>query len=122
MARFLFLYRGDPERTIKMSPDEMQQILGKWQAWIEEGLRKGWMVDAGDALTHEGRVLNAGQVVTDGPFVEAKEVVGGYSIVQADSLDAAVEHARGCPVLLRGGRVEIRTLAGFTTKKPGAPK
>jgi hypothetical protein len=74
------------------------------------------MVDAGDALTPEGRVVNSKKVVTDGPFVEAKEIVGGFSIVKADTIDAAAEFAKGCPVLLSGGRVEVRPLAGLAPK------
>ena len=69
------------------------------------------MQDAGDALKPEGRVVNAKKVVTDGPFLEAKEVVGGYSIVRADTIDAAAEFAKGCPILLTGGTVEVRQLA-----------
>jgi hypothetical protein len=49
--------------------------------------------------------------------VEAKEIVGGFSIIQAETLDAAAELARGCPALLTGGSVEVRPLAGFSTKK-----
>jgi hypothetical protein len=56
-------------------------------------------------------------VVTDGPFVESKEIVGGYSIIQAESLDAAAELAHGCPVLQNGGFVEVRPLAGFSIGK-----
>ena len=51
--------------------------------------------------------------MTDGPFVESKEIVGGYSIVQADTIDAAAELAKGCPALLSGGKVEVRPLAGL---------
>jgi hypothetical protein len=64
-------------------------------------------------LTPEGRLVDAKKVVTDGPFVESKEVLGGFSIVQADSLDAAAELAKGCPGLLFGGKVEVRPLAGY---------
>jgi hypothetical protein len=71
------------------------------------------MVNPGDALKKEGRVVNARKVITDGPFVESKEIVGGFSIVQADSLDAAAQLAKGCPVLLTGGTVEVRPLEGF---------
>ena len=63
--------------------------------------------------------MNAQKVVTDGPFVEAKEVVGGFSIVQASSIDAAAELAKGCPVLLVGGEVEVRPLAGVASKLQG---
>ena len=50
MARFLFVYRNSGESYGSMSPEEMQQMLQKWQTWITEGLRKGWMVEAGDGL------------------------------------------------------------------------
>ena len=117
MAKFLFVYRSGKDSRDALSPEEMQQILQKWQTWIGEGLRKGWMLDPGDGLKKDGRVVNARKVVTDGPFVEAKEVVGGFSIIQADTLDAAAELAKGCPVFLRGGTVEVRPLEGFTIGK-----
>jgi hypothetical protein len=116
MAKFLFVYRGGNDAESKMTPDEMQQYMHKWGTWIREALQKGWMVDPGDALTPEGRVVNAKKVVTDGPFVESKEIVGGYSIVQAGTIDAAAELAKGCPGLLAGGKVEVRSLAGLGAK------
>ena len=116
MARFLFVYRGANEAASSMTPEQMQQHMQKWHDWISEGLQRGWIVDAGDALTPEGRVVTAKKVVTDGPFVESKEIVGGFSIVQADTIDAAAELARGCPGLLVGGKVEVRPLAGFSVK------
>jgi hypothetical protein len=113
MAKFLFIYRSGKDARTGMTPEDMQQMLQKWNAWIAEGLRKGWMLEAGDALKQDGRVVKAKNVVTDGPFVEAKEIVGGFSITQADTLDAAAELAGGCPVLLRGGSVEVRPLEGL---------
>jgi hypothetical protein len=83
MAKFLFVYRSGKDARTAMSPEEMQQILQKWNTWIAEGVRQGWMLDPGDALKPEGRVVNARKVITDGPFVEAKEIVVGLSIVQA---------------------------------------
>ena len=115
VAKFLFVYRGDSDARSKMTPEEMQKSMKKWEAWIGEGFQKGWMLDAGDGLTAEGRVVRA-KVVTDGPFVEAKEIVGGFSIVQADTINAAALLAKGCPVLLTGGNVEVRPLAGYTAK------
>jgi hypothetical protein len=117
VANFLFVYRRGGDVASTMAPEQMQQHLQKWQTWIAEGLQKGWMLNSGDALTQEGRVVNARKVVTDGPFVEAKEIVGGFSIVQADTIDAAAELAKGCPALLTGGSVEVRCLAGFSAKK-----
>lgn len=116
MANFMFIYRGGNDAYQKMTPDQMQQIMKKWGEWIAEAFQKGWMVDAGDALTLELRMVNAKKIVSDGPFVESKEIVGGYSIVRADSIDAAAELAKGCPGLLTGGLVEVRVLAGLTPK------
>src|SRR5262245_14767468 len=113
MAKFLFVYRSNPASFASMAPEEIQQTREKWRAWITEGMSKGWMLDPGDALNEEGKVVTA-KVVTDGPFVESKEVLGGYSVVQADSIEAAAKHAKGCPGLLYGGSVEVRQLAGYT--------
>jgi hypothetical protein len=117
MANFLFVYRNQPETYARLTPEEMQKQMQRWQDWIGEGVRKGWMVNPGDALTREGRVVNSKKLVVDGPFVESKEVVGGFSMVTADDLDAAAELAKGCPGLLIGSTVEVRPLAGYTTKK-----
>jgi hypothetical protein len=110
MAKFLFVYRGSNEVYAKMTPEQRQQNMEKWGNWIREALQKGWMVDPGQALTQEGRVVKGNRVVTDGPFVESKEIVGGFSIVQADTIAAAAELAKECPALLAGGSVEVRCL------------
>jgi len=117
MAKFLFVYRGGGDVYRTMPPDEQQQMMQRWQGWLGEGFQKGWLLDAGDGLQKERRVVNAKKVVTDGPFVETREVIGGFSIVQADTLDAAAELAKGCPVLLVGGAVEVGPLEGFTIKR-----
>jgi hypothetical protein len=113
MAKFMFVYR----RAGYLTAEEKQRQLPKWEAWIAEGFQKGWLLDPGDGLMPEGRVVKAKNVVTDGPFAEAKEVVGGFSVVQADSIQAAAALAEGCPVLLTGGSVEVRQLMGHTFKK-----
>ncbi len=117
MAKFLFIYRNRSESYTNISPEEMPKIHAKWQTWIGEGFQKGWMLDAGNGLKTEGLVVNAKKVVTDGPFAETKEIVGGYAIVQADTLAAAGEFAKGCPILLRGGSVEVRPLWEVAPKK-----
>jgi len=108
MGKFLFIYRSNKDIRESLSPEEMQKTHQKWQAWIAEGFQKGWLLDAGNGLKTEGRVVNAKKVITDGPFVESKDVVGGYAIVQTDTIDAAAEFAKGCPILLMGGTVEVR--------------
>ena len=69
------------------------------------------MLDGGDALKPEGSVVNADNSVTDGPFAESKELVGGYSMVQAEDLAAAIELAKDSPMIKSGGTVEVRELA-----------
>jgi hypothetical protein len=115
MAKYLFVYRGGNDAEAQMAPEQMQQVMQKWGAWIGEAMQKGWMVDPGDGLLPEGRVVR-GKVVKDGPFVESKEIVGGYSVVEAPTIDAAAELAKGCPALLYGGAVEVRTLAGLASQ------
>ncbi len=111
MAKYLFIYRGDSNDSCQQhSPEEMQALMAKWGAWFEK-VGAG-MVSGGDALLPTGKLVR-GNTVTDGPFIEAKELVGGYSIVQGDSYDAAVEYAKTCPIIEEGGSVEVRELAGF---------
>ena len=115
MAKFLFVYRGATENVSKMTTEERQQHMQRWEKWIGEAMQKGWMLDAGDGLTPEGRVVSA-RVTTDGPFVESKEIVGGFSIIEADTIDRAAQLAKDCPAVPVGGTVEVRPLAGYTTK------
>jgi hypothetical protein len=116
MAKFLFVYRRPSDALNKMSPEEMQKHMEKWRTWIGEGLQKGWITDTGDALTPEGRVVSA-KVVKDGPFVETKEIIGGFSIIEVATIEVAAELAKGCPNIPLGGTVEIRPLAGFSVQK-----
>ena len=57
MADFLFIYRGDGKAESRMSPEEMQQHMNKWGAWIRQAMAEGWMTNPGDALTPEGKVV-----------------------------------------------------------------
>lgn len=115
MAKYMFIYRSSKDQHKKeMSPDQMQQIMEAWNGWIGKGMEEKWMVDAGDALNLEGRIVNHEKVVSDGPFAESKEIVGGYSIIQADDFDAACGLAESCPAVeTPGGTIEIRELAGL---------
>lgn len=114
MAKFLFIYRNSAEMDqTPPSPEMMQQILATWGKWMEQVAKNGNLVDGGDGLQPTGKKVKPGGVVSDGPFIEAKELVGGYSIVQADSYEKACEFAKTCPILSYGGWVEVRELAGF---------
>ncbi len=117
MPNFLFIYRSEPFDLSKVSPEDMQKSMDRWSKWIGQGFAQGWMVDAGDALLPEGRLVDRERVVTDGPFVESKEVVGGYSVIKAETFDEAVTYAKTCPNVTEGGHTEIRQLAGLSASK-----
>jgi hypothetical protein len=108
VSDFLFLYRGG-ERPA--SPQEGQQIMQKWVAWMEGLGAKGHMKDRGNPLEQTGKLVKGTQkVVTDGPFAEAKDLVGGYTLIEAKDLAQAVELSKGCPIFERGGSVEVRPI------------
>jgi len=110
MADYLFLFRGGDAAMAKMSPEQMQQNMAKWMAWIEQ-LGKEGKFKAGEPLDREGKVLRGKkQAVTDGPYAESKDLVGGYLIVSAASLAKATEIARGCPIFEGDGSVEVRAI------------
>ena len=110
MDKYLLIYRNEIPAS-SQEPDP--EIMKMWGEWIGRGFAEGWLVDGGDGLNGGGKVVNSDKLVTDGPFAETKEVVGGFSIVQAESFDAAAEHAKSTPVVAGGGTVEVRQMAGF---------
>src|SRR5579871_4193835 len=107
MAKFLFIYRESTVKSDKPSPEEMQALAGAWYAWMQK--YSAAIVPGGDGLKHSGRVLKSG-LVTDGPYVEAKEVIVSFAIIQADNYDAALAIAKECPP---GHTIEIREFAGY---------
>ena len=112
MAKFLFVYRGGDDGP-DPSPEEMQQIIQTWMTWIQGGTEAGWIVDGGTGLMAEGQVVHPDLTVTDGPFAAAKELVGGFSIVEAPDLAAATELAKTSPMPAGGGSVEVRQFMDY---------
>lgn len=110
MPKFMFIYRESPNPAPEMSPEEMQQVMQVWMSWIEDGMKAGWMLDGGDALLPDSKTVAADGSVTDGPFAESKELVGGFSMVQAADMDAAIKLTANCPMFAAGGKVEVRQL------------
>ncbi|MFO0735488.1 MAG: YciI family protein [Labilithrix sp.] len=107
MSEFLFLYRGG-ERPAG-TPEQMQQTMQKWISWMNELQAKGNLKERGVPLEPSGKIVRGkDKQVVDGPFAEAKDVVGGYSIIEAKDLAHAVELSMGCPILAIGGDVEVR--------------
>jgi hypothetical protein len=117
VPNFLFVYRSEPFDPSQVAPEQMQKSMDHWMSWIGRGFAEGWLLDAGDALLPETRHVDHNLVVTDGPFVEAKEIVGGYSVIKAASFEEAVTLAKTCPNVLEGGSIEIRQMAGMSPPK-----
>ena len=111
MSQFLFLYRMNPaERQAAMgTPEQAQKNMQRWMAWMKELDAKGHLKDRGQPLEQSGKLVRGPQkTVTDGPFAETKDVIGGFSIVEARDIDEAVNLSHGCPILQNGGAVEVR--------------
>lgn len=106
MSEFAFLYRGGEAGR---SPERMQQTMQKWMAWFKDLAEKGHIKDRGQPLEGGGKLVRGRQkTVTDGPFAEAKDVIGGFTLIEARDLGQAVELAKGCPIFEVEGAVEVR--------------
>src|SRR5262245_55885598 len=112
MSEYLYLYRlASDSPDIPGSPQRMQERLERWTAWFKDLEAKGYLKSLGHPLETNGTVLkDGGRTVHDGPYAESKDIVLGYSIVQARDLAEASALASGCPVLKYGGKVEIRPI------------
>ena len=106
--RYLFIRRGTPGQQEQPSPAQMQEMHAAFAAWQKKF--KAEIVDMGGRLKAGGKVLRA-TGVTDGPFTEAKELVGGFMIVAAESYERAVQVAREMPGMTPGASIEIREIA-----------
>lgn len=111
MKEFLYLFRGGDARELDQSPEKMQEHMQKWGDWMAKLGEKGLLV-GGQPLQKEGKVVkDSGSVITDGPFAEGNEIVGGYIIVKSDGIDHATELSKECPIFEHGGTVEVREIA-----------
>ena len=111
MAKYLLLLR-DAGTYPDLSPEAMQDVLQRYIDWTAGLASRGVLVDASKLHDGTGRVVRAGgstPSVTDGPYVEAREVIGGYYIVTAPSYEDAVTLSADCPHLAFG-TIEIREL------------
>jgi len=113
MTEFVFLYRGGARDR---SPEQMQQMMQKWMAWMKDLGANDHLKDRGQPLERAGKLVQGKQkTVTDGPFVEAKDVVGGYTLIEAEDLSEAVELSKGCPIFEVDGAVEVRPVMKSNT-------
>jgi hypothetical protein len=113
MPAFMLLLHQSPDRFQNIAPDEIQRIIGRYVQWREDLLRQN-RLKGGEKLTNDGgrRLrVQANQVsVTDGPYSEAAEVLGGYFIIEATDYDEAVAITRSCPHLSGDQWIELRQI------------
>jgi hypothetical protein len=109
-SKFLLLLRGGISNR-ELSPGQLQAQIEKYMSWIGSLRKKGHFL-AGEPLEEEGKLLSGrnAETVTDGPFAESKEAIGGYFIISARHHAAAVEISKGCPIFANGGTVEVRPI------------
>ena len=108
MPKYLFLQRSQPRPLQQPSPAQMQEMYAAFTAWKDKF--KDNIVDMGAPLKPGGTVVTKSGT-TDGPFIEVKEIVGGYMIVSADNIERAIEVARESPgVMSPGSSVEVREI------------
>jgi hypothetical protein len=111
MKDYLLIYRADFSFMSTRTSEEAQANTKRWMDWIGSIAAQNKLTDRGNRLDPSGKVLKADNMVTNGPYAEIKETIGGYSIIKADSYEAAIELAKGCPVLTVGGNVEVREIS-----------
>ena len=115
MSEFIFLFRSAlaEARVAFSTPERAQKSLETWMTWVAGLEKAGHIANRGLPLEHGGAVVKRDKVVTDGPFVEGKDMVLGFMVVRARDLAEASELAEGCPMVIGGGSVEVRPVAGF---------
>ncbi len=110
VSPFMLLFRNaGPDTHQHLSPEQRNQLTKRWNDWYE-GLAAEGKVQHGRPLGLEGRVVSGplGERVTDGPYAEAKEAIGGYFFLTVANMDEATRIAKGCPGLSLGLTVEVR--------------
>lgn len=113
MSKYLFLFRGGMDMP-NSAPEQIQANMMKWKNWMDDLIKQGKML-AGEPLDRPGKTVSGkAKKITDGPFAEGKELVGGYLIVNASGMDEAVDLSKGCPIFDHDGSVEVRPVMEMT--------
>ena len=107
MNEYLLIIHRDLSKEAAPSPQQMQDLIKPFQEWIGGIAAQNKLVAPPKRLDVSGRVVKQ-TLVTDGPYAEVKESVGGLIIVRARDYDEAVEMARNCPILNWGASIEVR--------------
>lgn len=110
MKDFMMLFHSESDPNMQPTPEEIEAEIKEWMDWIGDIGAQGKLKHPGEALGFEGKTMHADGTITDGPYAEVKEIVGGFIMVSTTNLDEAMELAKGCPALSNGGKVEVREI------------
>jgi hypothetical protein len=112
VGQFILFIRDGDQPDAPQTPEEMQQAVERYRAWAGALARQGKLVSAFKLKDDGGRLMSSrdGQIAVDGPFTETKETIGGYFVIEAADYAEATELARGCPIFLGGGVLEVRQI------------
>jgi len=116
MADFLLIYRNTPAASAAAfgTPEMAQQNMQRWISWMRELESQGHLKDGGQPLEPGGKMVQGrSKAITDGPYAESKDLIGGYSIISATDAAHAAELAKGCPTLDGDGSVEVRPVGSM---------
>jgi hypothetical protein len=114
MNEFLLLFRGGTVQAAGaagFSPEQIQAYMQEWHTWLGQLGQEGRLANPGASLSDEGKVVKSKTLLTDGPFAEGKELIGGFIVVKASDIAEAAEMGKNCPVLGLSGSVEVRPIA-----------
>jgi hypothetical protein len=113
MSQFMLFIRNGDEPN-EFSPEQIQQAIQRFSTWAKKLREQGKLIAAEKLKDNEGLLLStrSGQIIVDGPFAETKETIGGYFIIEAATLEEAIEITKECPALSDGGKVELREVEG----------
>lgn len=110
MKEFVLIFRSESLPQVKLTPEGTMTVSEQWQNWMGGIAAQNKLVSPGNRLGNEGKTVKANNIIVNGPYAEIKEMLGGYTIIRADSIEEATEIAKRCPILQIGGNVEVRDI------------
>lgn len=112
MSQFILLLHHSPEQWQGVSAEEVQAVIAEYSAWRDKLEQDGRLIGSEKLIDDTAKMLTApnGSVVVDGPFAEAKEIIGGFFMIEAADWDEAVAVSKECPHLKYQGRIELRQI------------
>ena len=110
MKDFVLIFRNEAVNESKLTPADIANLMSGWQEWMGNMAAKGQLANPGIRLGFDGKAIKPDNMVTDGPYVELKEILRGFTVVSAENIEDATAIGKGCPILKIGGTVEVRDI------------